>query len=155
MKEIINVSNLNKSFDTNHVLKGISFQVNRGDVVAVIGSSGSGKSTLLRCLIDLEKADSGTITMEGKDLMKDGVYASQNEIRAIIMKMGMVFQHFNLFPHLTVRLPPRSSKRKRARQWMSAVKSTWPRLACWKRSTPCRPPFPAVKNSVWPSLGRL
>ena len=58
MKEIINVSNLNKSFDTNHVLKGISFQVNRGDVVAVIGSSGSGKSTLLRCLIDLEKADS-------------------------------------------------------------------------------------------------
>ncbi len=103
MEEIINVFNLNKSFDTNHVLKGVSFQVNRGDVVAVIGSSGSGKSTLLRCLIDLEKADSGTITMEGKDLMKDGVYASQNEIRSIIMKMGMVFQHFNLFPHLTVR----------------------------------------------------
>lgn len=159
MEEIINVSNLNKSFDTNHVLKGISFQVNRGDVVAVIGSSGSGKSTLLRCLIDLEKADSGTITMEGKDLMKDGVYAPQNEIRAIIMKMGMVFQHFNLFPHLTVRqnleLAPKVVKRKKVRQWMSAVRSTWPRSACWKRSTPCRPPFPVVKNSVWPLLERL
>lgn len=103
MQEIINVSNLNKSFGENHVLKGVSFQVNKGDVVAVIGSSGSGKSTLLRCLIDLEKADSGTVTMEGKDLLKDGVYAQPAEIRAIIMKMGMVFQHFNLFPHLTVR----------------------------------------------------
>ena len=177
MEEIINVSNLNKSFDTNHVLKGISFQVNRGDVVAVIGSSGSGKSTLLRCLIDLEKADSGTITMEGKDLMKDGVYASQNEIRAIIMKMGMVFHHFNLFPHLTVRqnleLAPKVVKKEKGeamdercekhlaqvglleKQWMSAVRSTWPRSACWKRSTPCRPPFLVVKNSVWPLLGRL
>ncbi|MEG0377881.1 MAG: amino acid ABC transporter ATP-binding protein [Eubacterium sp.] len=103
MKEIINVSDLNKSFGINHVLKGISFQVNKGDVVAVIGSSGSGKSTLLRCLIDLEKADSGTITMEGCHLMKDGVYAPPAEIRTIIMKMGMVFQHFNLFPHLSVR----------------------------------------------------
>ena len=127
MEEIINVFNLNKSFDTNHVLKGVSFQVNRGDVVAVIGSSGSGKSTLLRCLIDLEKADSGTITMEGKDLMKDGVYASQNEIRSIIMKMGMVFQHFNLFPHLTVRqnleLAPKVVKKEKG-EAMDAMPST-------------------------------
>ena len=66
MKEIINVSNLNKSFDTNHVLKGISFQVNRGDVVAVIGSSGSGKSTLLRCLIDLETVSYTHLTLPTK-----------------------------------------------------------------------------------------
>lgn len=101
--EIIKVNQLNKSFGNNHVLKDISFTVNKGDVMAIIGSSGSGKSTLLRCLIDLEKADSGDIIMEGKPLLKDGVYPSPPEIRAIIMKMGMVFQHFNLFPHLTVR----------------------------------------------------
>ena len=103
MMEIIKVNQLNKSFGDNHVLKDISFTVNKGDVMAIIGSSGSGKSTLLRCLIDLEKADSGDIIMEGKPLLKDGVYPSAPEIRAIIMKMGMVFQHFNLFPHLTVR----------------------------------------------------
>ncbi len=103
MKEIINVQDLNKTFGTNHVLKGISFQVNQGDVVAVIGSSGSGKSTLLRCLIDLEKADAGTIMLGDQALMQDGVYASPAEIRQIISSMGMVFQHFNLFPHLTVR----------------------------------------------------
>lgn len=101
--EIIKVNQLNKSFGDNHVLKDISFAVNKGDVMAIIGSSGSGKSTLLRCLIDLEKADSGDIIMEGKPLLKDGVYPSPPEIRTIIMKMGMVFQHFNLFPHLTVR----------------------------------------------------
>lgn len=103
MMEIIKVKQLNKSFGDNHVLKDISFTVNKGDVMAIIGSSGSGKSTLLRCLIDLEKADSGDIIMEGKPLLQDGVYPSAPEIRAIIMKMGMVFQHFNLFPHLTVR----------------------------------------------------
>ncbi len=101
--EIIKVDGLNKSFKDNHVLKDISFTVNKGDVVAVIGSSGSGKSTLLRCLIDLEEADSGNIIMEGKALLENGVYPSPPEIRAIIIKMGMVFQHFNLFPHLTVR----------------------------------------------------
>lgn len=101
--EIIKVNKLNKSFGDNHVLNDISFSVNKGDVMAIIGSSGSGKSTLLRCLIDLEKADSGDIIMEGKPLMEAGVYTSPQEIRAIIIRMGMVFQHFNLFPHLTVR----------------------------------------------------
>src|SRR5665647_1702285 len=101
--EIIKVNKLNKSFGDNHVLNDISFSVNKGDVMAIIGSSGSGKSTLLRCLIDLEKADSGDIFMEGKPLLKEGIYPSNQEIRAIIIKMGMVFQHFNLFPHLTVR----------------------------------------------------
>lgn len=103
METMIRVENLNKTFGQNHVLKGISFQVNQGDVVAVIGSSGSGKSTLLRCLIDLEKADSGTIMLHNSALMQEGVYAAPSEIRQIISRMGMVFQHFNLFPHLTVR----------------------------------------------------
>ncbi|MDD4508991.1 MAG: amino acid ABC transporter ATP-binding protein [Eubacteriaceae bacterium] len=103
MNQVIKVTNLNKSFEDNHVLKDISFEVNQGDVVAVIGSSGSGKSTLLRCLIDLEKADGGTITMDGQDLLRDGNFAPPAKTREIIGKMGMVFQHFNLFPHLTVR----------------------------------------------------
>lgn len=103
MKPVIHVVGLNKSFDANQVLKDISFEVNRGDVVAIIGSSGSGKSTLLRCLIDLEQADGGTIDIEGQPLMQDGVQAPPAAVRQIIAKMGMVFQHFNLFPHLSVR----------------------------------------------------
>ncbi|MDO4287840.1 MAG: amino acid ABC transporter ATP-binding protein [Eubacterium sp.] len=120
MAEMIKVTDLNKAFGENHVLKGVSFDISRGDVVAVIGSSGSGKSTLLRCLIDLEKADSGTIAMDGDRLMDNGVYAPPAKIREIIMKMGMVFQHFNLFPHLTVRqnleLAPRVVKKEKAEE---------------------------------------
>jgi polar amino acid transport system ATP-binding protein len=102
-KTMIRVSGLNKRFGDNHVLKDINFEVEQGDVIAIIGSSGSGKSTLLRCLIDLEKADGGTIMIEDKALVKDGVQAPPAEVRNIISRMGVVFQHFNLFPHLSVR----------------------------------------------------
>jgi polar amino acid transport system ATP-binding protein len=102
-KTMIRVSGLNKRFGDNHVLKDINFEVEQGDVIAIIGSSGSGKSTLLRCLIDLEKADGGTIMIEDKALVKDGVQASPTEVRKIISRMGVVFQHFNLFPHFSVR----------------------------------------------------
>jgi polar amino acid transport system ATP-binding protein len=118
--EVIKVSQLNKSFGENHVLRDISFTVNKGDVIAIIGSSGSGKSTLLRCLIDLEKADQGDIIIEGKALLKEGLYPAASDIREIIMKMGMVFQHFNLFPHLTVRenleLAPKVVKKQETAQ---------------------------------------
>ena len=100
---VIRVEGLTKSFGDNQVLKDINFDVNKGDVIAVIGSSGSGKSTLLRCLIDLEQADGGTIEIEGRRLVSDGVHADNKEKRAVIAEMGMVFQHFNLFPHLSVR----------------------------------------------------
>lgn len=102
-KTMIRVTSLDKRFGDNHVLRNINFEVEQGDVVAIIGSSGSGKSTLLRCLIDLEQADGGTIMIEDKALVKDGVQAPPAEVKKIISRMGVVFQHFNLFPHLSVK----------------------------------------------------
>lgn len=101
--KIIEVNNLKKSFGNLNVLKGVSFNVNKGDIIAAIGPSGSGKSTLLRSLINLEKADSGDIIIEGKHLCKNGIYPNKKEIKTICQKMGMVFQHFNLFPHMTIK----------------------------------------------------
>jgi len=99
---IIHVSNLKKSFGNLDVLKDVSFEVEKNEVVAVIGPSGSGKSTMLRSLVHLEQVNGGSIRIQGDDLVKDGVYASSQELKRITSKMGMVFQHFNLFPHLTV-----------------------------------------------------
>nr|WP_295972671.1 amino acid ABC transporter ATP-binding protein [uncultured Bacillus sp.] len=100
---LIEVSGLKKSFGSTEVLKQITFEVNKNDVVAVIGPSGSGKSTMLRSLAHLEVINGGSIYVSGDYLVRDGVYASPQEIRQITGKMGMVFQHFNLFPHLTVK----------------------------------------------------
>ncbi len=113
---VIEVTNLKKSFAHQEVLKDISFKVEQGEVIAVIGSSGSGKSTLLRCLIDLEKVEGGSINMEGSPLVEDGVYCSKKQAREVTEKMGMVFQQFNLFPNLNVRdnlmLAPRLVKKE-------------------------------------------
>ncbi len=99
---MLNATNLKKSFDGLGVLRDISLQVNEGEVVAIIGKSGSGKSTLLRCLNNLEQVDGGTIEIDGQALVKDGVYCPPREQRAICLKMGYVFQNFNLFPHMNV-----------------------------------------------------
>ena len=94
---MISVNNLRKSFHGLEVLKGISTEIKKGDVVCVIGPSGSGKSTFLRCLNRLETPDSGEILFNGEDLCSPK--ANLNLHR---QKMGMVFQQFNLFPHMTV-----------------------------------------------------
>lgn len=94
---MIKVDNLFKSFGELEVLKGVSVNINKGEVVAVIGPSGSGKSTFLRCLNRLEEPTLDHIYISGEDIM----HQSTN-INAMRAKVGMVFQHFNLFPHKTV-----------------------------------------------------
>lgn len=100
---IIEVEHLQKSFGNLQVLKDISFTVEKNDVIAIIGPSGSGKSTMLRSLINLEQANGGTIKIDGDYLVKNGEFGSNPTIKKVTAKMGMVFQHFNLFPHLTVK----------------------------------------------------
>lgn len=94
----VKVKGLKKSFGKNEVLKGIDMQVASGEVVCIIGPSGSGKSTLLRCLNRLEEIQGGSITIAGKDITSEKI-----DINKARENIGMVFQQFNLFPHLTVK----------------------------------------------------
>lgn len=94
---MLEAKNISKSFGKNLVLKNISLTVEEGERLVIIGPSGCGKSTLLRCLNYIEKPNKGKVLFEGRDLSDSRV-----DINKIRMKMGMVFQQFNLFPHLTV-----------------------------------------------------
>jgi len=94
---VIKVENLTKNFKGVDVLRGITTQINKGDVLCVIGPSGSGKSTFLRCLNLLEKPTGGKIIFEGEDLTD-----KKADLNSHRQKMGMVFQQFNLFPHMTI-----------------------------------------------------
>ena len=95
---MITVTDLCKSFGKLEVLKGVNVEIDKGDVICVIGPSGSGKSTFLRCLNLLEQPTAGTITFAGTEITDPKV-----NIDAMRRQMGMVFQHFNLFPNMTVR----------------------------------------------------
>ena len=104
---MIRAIDVHKNFGALQVLKGVSLDVGKGEVIAIIGPSGSGKSTFLRCLIHLETVQCGTILIEGEPLVETGGdgscrYVPEAGIRRVCSRMGMVFQHFNLFPHLTV-----------------------------------------------------
>ena len=101
---LLTVENIKKSFGKTEVLKGISFSLNKGEVLAIIGSSGSGKTTLLRCLNFLELPDEGTITVADQ-LLIDGANSatlSDEAIRQNRLHFGLVFQNFNLFPQYNV-----------------------------------------------------
>ena len=93
---MLEIKNIKKSFNKLQVLKGISFNVENGEVVSIIGPSGCGKSTLLRCINLLEKPSSGNIILDGVDI------TNKKNLTQVRQKMGMVFQQFNLFSHLTV-----------------------------------------------------
>ena len=111
MSNIVNLENVHKSFGSLSVLKGVSFQVKKGQVVAIIGRSGSGKSTALRCINRLELIDSGLIEVCGRRVSDPAI-----DLRDLRRDVGIVFQSYNLFPHLTVEenitLAPRAAKGK-------------------------------------------
>ena len=99
---ILTMTGIQKSFGELHVLQGIDLSVAQGEVVAIIGPSGSGKSTLLRCINMLEEVDGGSIAINGEYLVQKGVYVDSAQAKKILAETGMVFQQFNLFPHMTV-----------------------------------------------------
>lgn len=94
---LVNIDNVHKYYGENHVLKGVDLKINPGEVVSIIGRSGSGKSTLLRCMNGLEAYTKGGIDVDGMEVTSDDA-----QVRKLSNSIGMVFQNFNLFPHLTV-----------------------------------------------------
>jgi polar amino acid transport system ATP-binding protein len=96
MEPIIQIENIHKYFGHVHALNGVSLEIQKGEVVVIIGPSGSGKSTLLRCINRLEEFNQGSITVDGI------ILDSTENINAVRTEVGMVFQQFNLFPHLSV-----------------------------------------------------
>ena len=127
MEEILRLEHLEKTFGSHQVLRDISFSVNKGDVISIIGSSGSGKSTMLRCVNLLEEPTGGKIIFEGKDIAGKELNLSQYRAR-----VGMVFQQFNLFnnmnalencvcPQLTVLHRKREEAEKIARDYLERV----------------------------------
>ena len=100
-KKIVEVKKLKKQYGDNIILKNINLHINKGEVVSLIGPSGSGKSTILRCIVDLESITSGEILIEGNNLTDKNV--DKKIKKEMLLKTGMVFQTFNLFPHMSVR----------------------------------------------------
>lgn len=124
-REVIVLSDLNKSYGSHHVLKDVSLNVHSGEKIVICGPSGSGKSTLIRCINGLERHQSGRISVEGVEL-------ADKTLRQIRREVGMVFQSFNLFPHLTIlqncMLAPMESRKlsrkdaeARSREYLSRV----------------------------------
>ncbi len=134
---LVQVRGLKKSFGTTEVLKGIDLDVHKGDVVGLIGASGSGKTTLLRCINLLETYDAGSIRVDGVEIGFREAGGTrrrrgERELAPIRADIGMVFQLFNLFPHLSaienvmlglrkVRRLPKAEARRRAEQWLVRV----------------------------------
>ena len=164
---MLDVKNISKSFGATRVLEDISFSLEQGETVAVIGASGSGKTTLLRCLTSLEKADKGTVAINGQTVFDAASQhkLTDSELRDRRLHFGMVFQSFNLFPQYTAlenvmlagqllakERPDYKSHKKEINQEVR----TRPR-SCWLRwgsatgwgTTPTS--SPADSSSVWPS----
>lgn len=99
---VLEIKNITKRFGDNEVLKGIDFTLEKGEVLAIIGSSGSGKTTLLRCMNFLENPDTGTITVSGRQIYNATEKYTDDQIREKRLNFGLVFQQFNLFPQYTV-----------------------------------------------------
>ena len=99
---MLKIRGLKKFFGNNWVLKGVNLEINKGEIVVVVGPSGGGKTTLLRTITGLEKCDDGTIEIDGYTFCKDGRYCDKKSSSIIRKNVGLVFQNFNLFPHKSV-----------------------------------------------------
>ena len=125
----LEVKDIYKSFGKTEVLKGISFNLEEGEVLSIIGSSGNGKTTLLRCLNYLETADKGVVTLNGKEIFNGETIKGkkEKEIREVRLHFGLVFQSFNLFPQYTafdnVKLPLSLMEKDRAKKGLPSLLS--------------------------------
>ena len=99
---MLKIRGLKKFFGNNLVLKGVNLEINKGEIVVVVGPSGGGKTTLLRTITGLEKCEDGTIEIDGYTFCKDGRYCDKKSSSIIRKNVGLVFQNFNLFPHKSV-----------------------------------------------------
>ena len=149
----LEIDDVHKSFGHNKVLKGVSLNVERHEVVCLIGASGSGKSTLLRCVNALEEISSGEIRIEGDCVTGTGV-----DLNALRRDVGIVFQSYNLFPHMSVldniTLAPIRIDGLPRRMRVSAPWDCWSPWAWRRRRTPTQTASPAVSSSAWRSSGR-
>lgn len=99
---MLKINNIKKKFGNTEVLKGVNLEIAEGEILVVVGHSGGGKTTLLRCVNALEHCDMGDIEINGKILCKDGKYVDKKDLKEIRKDIGLVFQNFNLFPHMSV-----------------------------------------------------
>jgi len=99
---MLKINNIKKKFGNTEVLKGVNLEIGEGEILVVVGHSGGGKTTLLRCVNALEHCDQGDIEINGKILCKDGKYVDKKSLKEIRKDIGLVFQNFNLFPHMSV-----------------------------------------------------
>lgn len=99
---MLKVRNIKKKFGNTEVLKGVNLEINQGEIVVIVGNSGGGKTTLLRCVNELEHCDEGDIEINGKILCANGKYADKKQLKEIRKDIGLVFQNYNLFPHMSV-----------------------------------------------------
>ena len=148
---MIDVKNLQKHFGGLQVLRGVDLTINKGDCVVLVGPSGCGKSTFLRCLNRLEEPDGGQVIFNGEEV-------TDKDIDRVRQKMGMVFQHFNLFPHLTVKknitlAPVRLGLMKPAEADAKRRWNCWSASAWRRRPTPTPTCCRAARNSASPLCG--
>ena len=147
---VLHLDSIRKSFGSTTVLNGISFDVNQHEVVALLGPSGSGKSTLMKCVNLLERVDDGQIWLGDTDITNPR--ANQDKIRS---RIGVVFQQFNLFPHMSV-IKNVTLAALKVHHWIRIVPrhARWSCLtasACVPRPAPTPINFPAASSSAWPS----